>query len=148
MSDRAPETEALQSLYATRIAAHLSAESDRLAPDIGERLRFARQRAIDHARAMRAMRAPAQSAAAVHPAGSGTLAFGGGPREAPRWWIGLISLLPLLALVAGLMLIQSQNTRRQIAAAVEVDTDLLLDELPPAAYSDPGFVEFLKHQGD
>ena len=54
----------------------------------------------------------------------------------------------LLALVAGLMLIQSENTQRQIAAAVEVDTDLLLDELPPSAYSDPGFVEFLKHQGD
>ncbi len=45
----------------------------------------------------------------------------------------MLSLLPLLALVAGLMLIQSENTQRQIAAAVEVDTDLLLDELPPSA---------------
>ena len=148
MSDRVLNTEALQSRYAMRIAARLTSQSDRLAPDISERLRFARLRALDHARAVRAMRAPTQPSAAVFPTGAGTLALGGAPREASRWWIGMLSLLPLLALVAGLMITQSENTQRQIAAAVEVDTDLLLDELPPPAYIDPGFVEFLKHQGD
>ncbi|MEO8125124.1 MAG: DUF3619 family protein, partial [Burkholderiales bacterium] len=122
--------------------------AENLAPDIGERLRFARSRALNHARAVRAMRAATQPRAVAASAGAGTLALGGAPRESSRWWIGLLSLLPLLALVAGLMLIQSENTRRQIAAAVEVDTDLLLGELPPSAYSDPGFVEFLKQQRD
>ena len=59
--------------------------------------------------------------------------------------LGLLSLLPLLALIAGLVLIQSEHVRRQVAAVAEVDADLLLDDLPPSAYSDPGFVEFLKH---
>ncbi|HRP28485.1 MAG TPA: DUF3619 family protein [Burkholderiaceae bacterium] len=148
MPARAPETEALQSRYAMRIAARLSDQSDRLAPDIGERLRFARQRAIDHARAMRTMRAPAQPGAGVVPAGAATLAFGGEPRESSPWRIGLLSLLPLLALVAGLMLIHSESTRRQVTAAFEVDTALLLDTLPPSAYGDAGFIEFLEHHGD
>ena len=57
-------------------------------------------------------------------------------------------MLPLFALVAGLVLIQNQHVRAQIAAAAEVDFDLLVDELPPTAYSDPGFLEFMKVQRD
>jgi hypothetical protein len=30
-------------------------------------------------------------------------------------------------------------------AAAEIDAQLLSDTLPPAAYSDPGFAEFLKN---
>ena len=70
--------------------------------------------------------------------------MGGGPRWTSPWWVKLGSALPLLALVAGLVLIQNQHVRAQIAAAAEVDVDLLVDELPPTAYSDPGFLEFLK----
>ena len=148
MSESTANTEALQTLYAARIAARLTEQADSLSTDLAERLRFARSRALEHARAVRAMRATARPHVAAASAGAGALALVGTPRESSPWWNGLLSLLPLLALLAGLMLIQSENTRRQIAAAVEVDTDLLLDELPPAAYSDPGFVEFLKHQSD
>lgn len=148
MPTRHPETDLLQARYARRIAARLSDGADRVTPDIAERLRFASARAVDHARAVRAMRDATRPSTVAVPAAGGTLAIGGAPREAAGWWVGLVSLLPLLALVAGMMLIQSENTRRQVAAAVEVDTDLLLDELPPSAYSDPGFAEFLKHQGD
>jgi hypothetical protein len=39
-----------------------------------------------------------------------------------------------------------------ILEVAEVDAALLADDLPPAAYSDPGFVQFLKttdsRQGD
>lgn len=145
MSDRAAAIEALQSRYAMRIAARLTGEAENLAPEIGERLRFARARALEHARAVRAMREANQQQAVAAPAGTHTLALVGAPRQSSSWWVGVLSLL---ALVAGLMLIQSENTRRQIAAAVEIDTDLLLDDLPPSAYSDPGFVEFLKNQRD
>ena len=48
---------------------------------------------------------------------------------------------PLLALVAGLVLIQSEHVRRQVAAAAEIDADLLHDDLPPAAYRAPGVGE-------
>ena len=43
-----------------------------------------------------------------------------------------------------MVLIQQQHLEQQIAAAAEIDTDLLTDALPPTAYGDAGFVEFLK----
>ena len=42
------------------------------------------------------------------------------------------------------MLIQHWQDRTQISVAAEVDAALLADDLPPKAYSDAGFVEFLK----
>jgi hypothetical protein len=49
-----------------------------------------------------------------------------------------------VALIGGLLLIDHLQTNEQIAAAAEVDAALLSDSLPPDAYSDAGFVEFLK----
>jgi len=43
-----------------------------------------------------------------------------------------------------LLLIDDHYTRAQIEAAAEVDSALLADDLPPEAYSDPGFVEYLR----
>jgi hypothetical protein len=40
--------------------------------------------------------------------------------------------------------IQRLHNDSQISAAAEIDASLLADDLPPSAYSDPGFVEFLK----
>ncbi len=140
MPQRTTELEDLQARYALRITARLSQQADTLSPDVSERLRFARSRALDHARAMRRAAQPRAVTSAV---GVGGLVLAGAPRPS-SWWVGPLSLLPLLALVAGLVLIQSEHTRRQVAAVAEVDADLLLDDLPPSAYSDPGFVEFLK----
>ena len=49
-----------------------------------------------------------------------------------------------MALIAGLLLIQQWQTDDQISAAAEIDAALLADDLPPVAYSDAGFAEFLK----
>jgi hypothetical protein len=62
----------------------------------------------------------------------------------PSWWLRLASVLPLALLVVGLLLIQRTYLDQQIRAAAEIDEALLTDELPPQAYSDPGFAEFLK----
>ena len=67
----------------------------------------------------------------------------------PLWAAGLgvvvsVGVIAASFVVAGLVLIQNQLVRAQIEAAAEIDFDLLADELPPAAYSDPGFLEFLK----
>jgi hypothetical protein len=50
----------------------------------------------------------------------------------------------LIALVVGMLLIysiQNDNRARELA---EVDVSLLTDVLPPEAFADPGFVQFLK----
>ena len=56
----------------------------------------------------------------------------------------IASVLPLVALVGGLVLIQDWQNRTQISVAAEVDEALLGDDLPINAYRDPGFSEFLK----
>jgi hypothetical protein len=60
------------------------------------------------------------------------------------WWQRAASVLPLLMLVAGLLMIDQWSVREQVFAAADIDAQLLADDLPPAAYSDPGFAEFLR----
>ena len=50
----------------------------------------------------------------------------------------------LVALLGGLLAIDHLQSRSQIDAATDVDSALLADDLPPQAYSDPGFLEFLR----
>lgn len=128
--------EALEIRLARRMAARLTERSEQLSPDLGERLRFARERALERSREARA----AASESTVTLASGRSAVLG----QASGWWVRLGSALPLLALAAGLMLIQHWHTQAQIATAAEIDADLLADDLPPSAYSDAGFVEFLK----
>jgi hypothetical protein len=128
--------EALEARLAYRIAARLSEHAAQTSPDVTERLRFARERALERAREARA----AASAASVTLAAGRSAVLG----RRSDWWVRLASALPLIALAAGLMLIQHWHSEAQIAAAAEIDADLLADDLPPSAYGDAGFVEFLK----
>jgi hypothetical protein len=140
------DAEALQSRYARRVVSCLTDQAALAERHVEERLRVARERALDRARARRGAVA-ADTVVAVSGAGSATLAWGRGGEDgdAPAsWWARLGAVLPIIALVAGLMLIQHQHARQRAAALAEIDVDLLVDELPPQAYSDPGFVEFLK----
>lgn len=132
--------EALQARYALRVAARLSEASRELPHDITERLKAAREQALERARLSRRVEA-AGATEAVGQSG-GTVVLGRGKRT--DWWLKLASLAPIVALVAGFMLIDNLNTKSQIKAAAEVDAALLADDVPPAAYSDPGFLEFLK----
>jgi hypothetical protein len=60
------------------------------------------------------------------------------------WWQRAASMLPLVMLVLGMVAIDHWAVREQVLAAADFDTQLLADDLPPAAYSDPGFAEFLR----
>ena len=138
-STHAAALDALESRIAYRIAARLSQRADALDGDVAERLRFAREQALERAKAARA----AQSRPVVAVTGSGAAVLGGG-----GWWLKLGSALPILALAAGLFLIQHLHTQAQIEAAAQIDVELLSDDLPPEAYNDAGFVEFLKTPND
>lgn len=135
------QPEVLQDRYALRIAAALTRQMQ-LQPrhDIDERLRFAREAALARARELRRT---AQAPAALAAGGAAALLPGGAGDGTP-WWLRLSALLPLAVLAAGLLLIDRHYEQSQIDAAVEVDVALLVDDLPPEAYRDPGFVEFLK----
>jgi hypothetical protein len=129
--------EAMESRFARGIAACLTESAERVAPDVSERLRFAREQALESARARRG----AVGVQAVGRTASGAAVLG---FNRSRWWLRFASVLPLVALVGGLVLIQEQQTRAQISVAAEVDEALLGDDLPINAYRDPGFSEFLK----
>ncbi|MDM4767437.1 DUF3619 family protein [Pelomonas sp. SE-A7] len=134
------DTDELVSRFASRVTASLDQQMTALPVDITERLRFAREQALTKARRERAL--AAASAVKAVAVGGGAMALAGNGRS-PRW-LKLASLLPLLLLIAGLLLIQQSQWYEQITAAAEVDTALLSDKLPPAAYSDPGFKEYLQ----
>lgn len=130
--------DALEGRVALRLTALLSQSADDLPHDIAERLRFGRERALAAARHQRRQEA---TVVASTVSASGRAAVMSGP---PSLWLRLASALPLVVLVAGLVLIQHHHDLEQITAAAEIDSALLADELPPAAYRDPGFSEFLR----
>jgi hypothetical protein len=61
-----------------------------------------------------------------------------------RWWMRIGSVVPLIALVAGLVAISVMQDDNRANELAEVDSALLTDDLPPAAFTDPGFAQFLK----
>lgn len=136
------ELDARVTRFGLRVAAGLTEQSQALPPDISERLRFAREQALGKAREARALR-PAVAESTVVVQSGAALALGGGGQTR---WFKFASLMPLLLLVAGLLLIQHSQWYQQILAAAEVDTALLADNLPPAAYGDPGFSEYLNDE--
>jgi len=123
--------------FGRRVAARLSAGTDELGYEVRERLRASRTRALEARKALAMSRAPA----IVGRGASATLALGG---DDISLWNRIASMLPLLVLAAGLVLLHVVQTDQRASEIAEVDTALLTDDLPPAAYADPGFVQFLK----
>ena len=137
--DRQRQIDAAQSRFARHIVERLNEQAGQLPQDIVERLRVARSHALQRASARR-QATVAQAAPMVHRPAQGA-ASAGAPSS---WWWPLASAVPLVMLLLGLAFIQRYHERAQIHAAAEVDAALLADNLPPAAYRDPGFIEFLK----
>ena len=133
--------EALEGQLGLYLAAHLSRGCETLPHNITERLRFARERALA-AIPQRQPAIVALTATAVLGLTGRSAVLGGGP---PSFWLRLASMLPLAMLVAGLVFIERHNNWQQIEAAADVDSALLADDLPPAAYGDPAFLEYLRN---
>lgn len=136
----------VEARVAHRLAALLDDSGGPLEPTVEARLRFARDQALARAAAAR------RSAAAEGGVQVGSLALagipGGGDFDRSERWFRLSTLLPLVLLVLGLLAIQEWHLHTQIIVAAEVDLALLGDDLPPSAYADAGFVEFLKQPGE
>lgn len=126
----------LQDQFGRQVASRLSASTAELPHDITERLRAARTQAL-----ARRKLASMQTATTVSVSG-GQASLGGDERQG--LWVRIASVLPLIALVAGLIAIHVVQNERRASEVAEVDAALLTDDLPPAAYADPGFAQFLK----
>jgi len=135
------EWDALEGRFGLRVAQALDEITARPASaEVTERLRFARERALAEAGRRRSL-VHAAEAVAVGPGGLLSLRKPGGPASGWGWRVAMVA--PLLVLVAGMVGISDIQERARIQATAEVDSALLADDLPPDAYSDPGFVEFL-----
>lgn len=130
--------EALQARFALRLTSRLNEHADAVPHDIAERLRVAREQAVQRARQVRL--AASVTAGGPMQVSQGSVTLG----QPTSWWLRLASLSPLVLLVLGLVFIQHLHEQADIHAAAEVDAALLADDLPPEAYGDPGFAVFLK----
>ena len=133
-------SEALQQQYARHITQRLTASTGELPYDISERLRAARMQALAKRKVLSLQTAPAVATSG----NSATLTLGGGGGGGFSLWRQIASALPLIALVAGLVAINIIQDDDRLSELAEVDAAMLTDDLPPDAYADPGFVQFLK----
>ena len=131
-------TDALQDRFALRTVSHLASGTTKLPHEITERLRAARFQAV----ASRKI-AKTQTAFQICNEGNSAVLTWNGDQSSHKW-SRISTFVPLALLVVGLLFIntiQSDNRAQELA---DVDIALLTDALPPAAFSDAGFVQFLK----
>lgn len=129
--------EVLKDQYAFKVAARLSMAAESLPHDIQERLRVARQQAV-------ARRKLEQTRPAVQVVASGGAAVLGSDDDGRGWMDRAAAFLPLLALVVGLVVVNAVQNDLSALELADIDAALLVDDLPPVAYVDPGFAQFLK----
>lgn len=125
--------------FARQVRTALDASAHDLPADIAERLAAARRMAVAR-RAAETRQAVPRLASAGHHA----------PTQDDRHpivdWLRRLGLVwTLVALGAGLTGIYHWQQEQRIDELADVDAAMLLDDLPPAAYADPGFHVFLKH---
>lgn len=128
-------------LYGRRVAARLSEGTAGLPYDVSERLRAARTQALTQRKRVAGLRTSTSVSA------SGGAAVLGGDEKFSFWQLAA-SALPIVALVAGLVFIHTVQNEYRANEVAEVDAALLTDDLPPSAYADPGFIQFLKQSGN
>ena len=136
--------------FGLKVASRLTTGTDTLEHDFSERLRVARQQALAKRKLPALTRETAGATSVVGgivslgSAGRGSSATLGGGGDEPGWLNRLASFLPLVVLVVGLIAIPSLQNDFRANEAAEIDAALLTDDLPPAAFTDPGFAEFIK----
>lgn len=122
--------------FGRHVAARLSESAAALPHDITERLRVARLQAL-------AQYPRLQTATTVVSGGTAALTLGG-PSGGSRLWRFVASLLPLMVLAAGLVALNLLIGDERARELADIDAAILTDDLPPSAYADPGFAQFLK----
>lgn len=128
-----------QNTLGRRITARLTDTEDQLPHDITERLRAARMQAVEKRKQILM-----QSSTVLFSQGrAGALTMGRAGGHS-NWWNRLGAAGLLLILAAGLLVINVIQDDMDTRELADIDTAILTDDLPPAAYVDAGFAQFLK----
>ena len=134
--------------FARKLTARLSMTNADLPYVVTERLRAARVQALAarkrEAQPLRALHTETStSALGIHHDGS--LSLGGASGDnTPLWVRRLLTALPLVALAGALTFIGIEQDSRATIDVAEVDAALLTSDLPPAAFTDLGFQQYLQ----
>ncbi len=134
-------TDTLQNRFGLRVAARLSAGTEGLPHDIGERLRVAREQALARRKQPAAVLRQRAAMAASRNGNTATLSFGD---DGLGFWGRLTSAALVLVMAAGLIAINVIQDDDRTMEVADLDAALLTDDLPPEAYADPGFLQYLK----
>ncbi len=119
------------------LARRLNDHATDLPHDITERLRAARMQALAQRKREPVLNTIPQlvmaGANGNHPLDEGL-----------NLWSRLASALPVMALLFGLASIHVFQNEHRTNEIASLDAELLTDDLPPDAYTDPGFLVYLK----
>ena len=123
--------------FGRRVTSRLATTPDDLPHEISQRLKAARMMALSKRKVVSAELASANVNLGT------TAAFQIGEVRM-NFWRKMAATVPLIALVAGLVSIEVLQDDLSANEVANVDAELLIDELPPAAYASPGFVQYLQ----
>lgn len=139
MKNDAPNTlrPLVEARLAQQVAARLHQAEQQISSEQAERLKALRLMALAQARSTTMAQTVARQGS--------TLALTG-PFHWKSWLFRAGAVLPLLVLLAGLFVLQDYQQEKFVRVTADIDTALLLGDLPPAAYADPGFAHFLKSE--
>jgi len=121
--------------------AQLLEKNSELPYEISERLRASRTRALSVRRVSQTQLQTAQEIQSHN--GVALLKF---PTQFHSFLQTFGSVLPLLGLIVGLVFIHDFHNNQTALELAEVDSALLTDDLPPSAYTDASFLDYLKYE--
>lgn len=153
MTPSSQHDESAAELFARKLTAQLSLSEARLPYVVTERLRASRMQALAQrkrgAAPLHAWQPETALTPLVHSDGTLTLGSlgGAGQDRTPVWLRRLLTALPLVALLGGLAFISVDQDHASTLEVADLDAALLTSDLPPAAYTDPGFMQFLQTSG-
>lgn len=135
------QVDSLQARYGLRVAARLSAGLEGMPHDISERLRVARQQALSRRKQVVVV---TRLRAVPTVLSNGRTAVLGQGDDGMGLWGWLTSGALVVAMAVGLVAINIVQDDDRVMELADLDAALLTDDLPPEAYSDPGFLQYLK----
>jgi hypothetical protein len=122
----------LESSFARSITSYLNLANDDLSSEIKTRLEFSRKLAISQAK---------RTSVANINGGSSILSL---MNNSGEFWPKIFGMASIIVLFAGLIVIDEVQSDNRAIELANIDQAILTDWLPPSAYLDQGFIQYLK----